>query len=53
MNDELAALTDDSYFADEYLGYSIGTGILWVIGMITPITMKYAWLMPESYYGTV
>ena len=53
MDDELAALTEDSYFADEYLGYSIGAGVFWVLGMITPITMMYAWLVPESFYGTI
>ena len=54
MSDELAALAnDESYFGDEYLGYSIGTGIFWVIGMITPISMMYGWLMPESFYQTV
>ena len=55
MSDELDVLanSNDSYFGDEYLGYSIGTGIFWVIGMITPITMMYAWLMPESYYGEI
>ena len=55
MSDELDVLanTNDSYFGDEYLGYSIGTGLFWVVGMITPITMMYAWLMPESYYGTI
>ena len=54
MSDELAVLAnDESYFGDEYLGYSIGTGIFWVIGMITPISMMYGWLMPESFYQTV
>ena len=50
MSDEFAALTNDSYFADEYLGYSIGTGIFWILGMITPMICMEAWLKPASFY---
>ena len=53
MSDEFAALTNDSYFADEYLGYSIGTGIFWILGAITPMICMEAWLKPASFYDTI
>ena len=49
--DELEALTNVSYFADEYLGYSIGTGIFWIIGTIAPIICMEYWLKPSSDYA--
>ena len=52
MSDEFAALTNDSYFADEYLGYSIGAGIFWILGTITPMICMEAWLKPASFYKT-
>ena len=48
--DELGVPTNESYFADEYLGYSIGTGIIWIIGTIAPIICMEYWLKPASHY---
>ena len=48
--DELGVPTNESYFADEFLGYSIGTGILWLVSTITPIICMEYWLKPVSDY---
>ena len=44
--------TNESYFADEYLGYSVGVGIFWIVGALTPIICQEFWLKPSSFYGT-
>ena len=49
--DELGVPTNESYFADEFLGYSIGTGIFWLIGTLAPIICQEYWLKPASDYG--
>ena len=48
--DELGVPTNESYFADEYLGYSIGTGIFWIVATIAPIICQEYWLKPASTY---
>ena len=51
--DELGVPTNESYFADEFLGYSIGTGIFWLIATIAPIICQEYWLKPASDYKDV
>ena len=48
--DELGVPTNESYFADEFLGYSVGTGIFWIIATVAPIICQEYWLKPESDY---
>ena len=43
--------TNESYFADEYLGYSVGVGIFWIVGAITPIICQEFWLKPSNFYA--
>ena len=45
--------TNESYFADEYLGYSVGVGIFWIVGAITPILCQEFWLKTDSFYEEV
>ena len=49
-NNDLGVQPNEVYFDDGYLGYTIGTGIFWIIGTITPIIMMENWLKPASFY---
>ena len=47
---EFGVPTNESYFAEEYLGYSVGVGIFWIIGTITPILCQEFWLKTSEFY---
>ena len=48
--DDLGVQPNEVYFDNDYFGYTVGTGIFWIIGTVTPILMMEFWLKPESFY---
>ena len=48
--DDLGVQPNEVYFDNDYFGYTVGTGIFWIIGTVTPIIMMEFWLKSESFY---
>ena len=50
VNNDLGVQPNEVYFDDGYLGFTIGTGIFWIIGTITPLIMMEYQFKPASFY---